>query len=383
MSTRPVYLDFAATTPLDVRVAELVSRLMVEEYGNAGSRTHAWGTEAKRYVDRARANVAGVVDAEPREVVFTSGATEANNLAILGLEAFGREQGRRHIISTEIEHKAVLEPLAEMQRRGFDVSLVRAGTSGRIDPGDVIRELRPDTLLVSVMHVNNETGIIQPIVELCDALKDHSTFFHVDAAQGYGRDSSPLTNKRIDMISVSGHKIHAPKGVGALIARYRRFSRTPLTPIMFGGGHEAGLRPGTLPVAQLAGLGLAAELSQTEAEERVRACKDVGVRVLSMLQSSGFELVGQQAHRIPHIVAAAHPDLDSEALMLMVRDSIAISNGAACSSAKYAVSHVYTSVGLGVTFAERIIRLSWGHMTTLDDSLLEAVGMQLTGARIV
>jgi cysteine desulfurase len=382
MSSRPAYLDFAATTPLDPRVADFVSRLMVEEYGNAGSRTHAWGTEAKRHVDWARAQVADVVGAEPREVVFTSGATEANNLAILGLESYGRDQGRRHIVSTQIEHKAILEPLAEMQRRGFEVSLVQGGASGRIRVEDVMREVRPDTLLVSVMHVNNETGIIQPIEELSEALTDHTAFLHVDAAQGYGKELQPLQNKRVDLISVSGHKIYGPKGVGALIGRYRRFMRPPLSPIMFGGGHEGGLRPGTLPVPQLAGFGLAAELSKSELDERVRTCHQTGTRVIAVLKSSGFELLGDQEFRVPHIVAAAHPELDSEALILLLRDRLAISNGAACSSAQYSVSHVYASLDQGTTLAERVVRVSWGHLTSIDDDLLAAVEGTLSGKPI-
>ena len=369
----PLYLDHAATTPLDPRVAALVIELMHEVYGNAGSRTHVWGTEARQYVDRARAQIADVVAAEPREVVFTSGATEANNLAILGLADFGLAQGRRHIVSTAIEHKAVLEPLSEMERRGFEVTLVPPGPGGRVSTGDVMRALRPDTLLVSIMHVNNETGIIQPVRELSEALQDHPAYLHTDAAQGYGKDLLTLKNKRIDFISVSGHKIYGPKGVGALIARYRRFERPPLRPLMYGGGQEFGLRPGTLPSPQLAGFGLAAELSASEVSERSSACIGLGSRLASLLESYDFKLVGDQTCRMPHILAAAHPELDSEALMLLMRDCFSFSNGAACSSAEYAISHVYAALNLEREMTERVVRLSWGHMTTIDDELIAAV----------
>jgi cysteine desulfurase len=232
MSERPIYLDHAATTPVDPRVAEVVMHYMVEEFGNAGSRTHEYGSRARKAVDTAREQVAAVVEAKPDEVIFTSGATESNNLAILGLAPFGEREGRRHILSTMIEHKAVLEPLAHLEKRGFEVELVRPTRGGWVEADDVLSRVRDDTLLVSVMHVNNETGVIQPIDEVAAGLEGRSAYFHVDAAQGYSKELQKLKHKRIDMISVSGHKIYAPKGVGALITRRRNRLRPPLEPLM-------------------------------------------------------------------------------------------------------------------------------------------------------
>jgi cysteine desulfurase len=215
--SRAVYLDCAATTPIDSRVRDEVLRYLENDFGNAGSRTHDYGRVAREVVERARDRVAAVIQASRGDVFFTSGATESNNLAILGLSG---DSGRRHIVTSRIEHHAVLEPVGQLLRRGFHVTSLNPEPGGWIAPEHVRDALRPDTLLVSIMHANNETGVLQPVAEIADAIGDHPAFFHVDAAQGFGKDVEPLQHPRIDMISVSGHKIHAPKGVGALILRY-------------------------------------------------------------------------------------------------------------------------------------------------------------------
>ncbi len=247
-----VYLDCAATTPIDPRVREVVLRYLDEDFGNAGSRTHDYGQRARRAVEQARQQVAAVADASRGDVIFTSGATESNNLAILGVAAAGPADGRRHVVTTAIEHHAVLEPVRELERRGFEVTIVQPEAGGWIDAQAMRAAIRPDTLLVSMMHVNNETGVIQPIAELASLVErdDLACALHVDAAQGFGKDLAPLRHQRIDFISISGHKIGAPKGVGSLVARRRnRADRPALAPLAFGGGQELGLRPGTLPVA--------------------------------------------------------------------------------------------------------------------------------------
>lgn len=360
---QPVYLDCNATTPLDPTVRAEVLRFLDEEYGNAGSRTHSYGLRAKERVNEARSQVAQVVDAKAEEVIFTSGATESNNLALLGLLHHGDETGRRHLVSTAIEHKAVLEPLEEAHRRGFEVTLVPPTSGGWVDPAAVRAALRADTLLVSVMGANNETGVIQPIAQISELLADHHAFFHVDAAQSFGKLLSPLRHSRIDLISVSGHKLYAPKGVGALIARRRGYERPPLHPLCFGGGQERGLRPGTLPVHLIAGLGQASSLAIQKMDLRDKQCRSIKQALIDSLSPLDFELNGDADRVMPHVVNLTIPGLDSEAVILATKDLIAISNGSACTSQRYEPSHVLTAMGLG---AERIggaLRISWSHLT--------------------
>ena len=242
--SEPVYLDCNATTPLDPAVRESMAHWFGEEIGNAGSRTHGYGLRARRVVECARQQVGAVVGASPDEVLFTSGATESNNIAILGLAPFGERSGRRHVVTTSIEHKAVLEPVAALAERGFEVSIVETDATGVVSPEAVRRALRPDTLLISVMQVNNETGVRQPIMAIARELDGHEAYFHVDAAQGFGKEIIPLRSQRIDLISISSHKIYGPMGVGGLVIRHRGFERLPLAPITYGGGQERGLRPG-------------------------------------------------------------------------------------------------------------------------------------------
>src|SRR5262245_19568402 len=261
-----IYIDCAATTPLDPRVRAESVLCRDEDSGNAGSRTHEWGHRARAAVEQARDRVAAVVGTARGDVIFTSGATESNNIALLGLAGAAGE--RRHIVSTAIEHHAVLEPIAELRRRGFDVTLVSPNEAGRVEADAVCGAVRPDTLCISMMHVNNETGVIQPVEEVADRLEDSETLLHVDAAQSFARELPALRHSRVDLVSVSAHKIHGPKGVGALIVRRRNGRRPPMTPLTFGGGQERGLRPGTVPVPLVVGLGAAAELAVAEAVVR-------------------------------------------------------------------------------------------------------------------
>jgi cysteine desulfurase len=358
-----VYLDCNATTPVDPRVQAEVLRYLAEEFGNAGSRTHAYGQAAKDRVNRARQQISAVGDARPEEVVFTSGATESNNLAILGLADHGTHAGRRHIISTQIEHKAVLEPLEEMARRGFEVTLLPPTAGGWIDPDAIRQALRPDTLLVSVMAANNETGVIQPIPEIADALTGSEAYFHVDAAQAFGKQIEPLRHRRIDLMSISGHKIYAPKGIGALVTRRRGYKRPPVRPLLFGGGQERGLRPGTLPVALIAGLGIAAELALHEHAERARSCAAIQTAALAALRPLGIILNGDPDRLAPHTLNFSLPGVDSEAAIVALKDIAAISNGSACTSQTYESSHVLVSAGLPSEQVAGALRLSWSHLT--------------------
>lgn len=367
MTTRPAYLDYAATTPVNPRVAELVMHLMGEEFGNSGSRTHEFGAAAAKAVEVARAQVASVVLADPSEVIFTSGATEADNLATIGLAPAGEDSGKRHIVSTAIEHKAVLEPLEVLAERGFEVDLVRPGESGAVDAAEVLKRVRPDTLLISVMQVNNETGIRQPIDTIAEGLGDDGPFFHVDAAQGFGKELEPLRHERIDLISLSGHKFFAPKGVGALISRRRRRRRPPLSPLLVGGGQERGLRPGTLPVPLIAGLGLATEISHAECAGWAASAAQIRAGIVGPLTAAGAIVNGDPELSVPYIVNLSFPGLDSEAVILALRDVVAISNGSACTSASYSPSHVLEAMELSEERRRGAIRLSWGAGATTPE----------------
>ena len=359
----PVYLDCNATAPLEPSVQEAVSHWFCNEIGNAGSRTHSYGLAAKRAVQAARSQVAAVVDASEDEVLFTSGATESNNIAILGLAAFGRSEGRRHIVSTAIEHKAVLEPLEALAKRGFDVTLVKPDSAGLVTANSVEEALRPETLLVSVMHANNETGVLQPVAEIASRMSTHAAFLHVDAAQGFGKDLDSLRSPRIDLISVSSHKIYGPVGVGALVARRRAFKRPPIEPLAFGGGQEAGIRPGTIPVPLVVGLGEAAKLARQDASKRAKRASTIRDNALQALTPLGIRLHSRLEQTLPHVINFSVPGVDSEALMLAVKDIAAVSNGSACTSQSYKPSHVLTVMGLPEEAISGAIRVSWCHMT--------------------
>lgn len=363
----PVYLDNAATTAVDDRVATEVLRYMTDEFGNAGSRSHDYGQRAKAAAETARRQLAELVGASREEVVFTSGATESNNLALLGFSEFGLAEGRTHIISTAIEHKAVLEPLGVMARRGFEVDLLPVGESGWVDPEDLTAALRPTTLLVSVMHVNNETGVCQPIDDLATALADHPAFLHVDAAQGFGKLVPSLRNPRIDLVSASGHKIFAPKGVGALVCRRRQRVRPPIAPLQFGGGQERGIRPGTLPVPLVVGLGIASRIAQDEHDERREACLRFRKALLEAIAPLEPMINGDESRSVSHIVNMSFDGLDSEAVMLALKDVAAFSNGSACTSQSYEPSHVLAAMGLSEGRAKGAVRLSWSHTTPEPD----------------
>ena len=358
----PVYLDCNATTPIEPRVAELVTQFLVEEFGNSGSRTHEFGARAKRAVNEARKAVAAVVNADPSEVVFTSGATESNNLAILGLADALRENGLTHVLSTSIEHKAVLEPLERLEEQGFDVELLRPDDSGRVSASQVDEALRPETGLVSVMHVNNETGIKQPITEIAETLGSHQTYFHVDAAQGFGK-LPEINSPRVDLVSVSGHKVYAPKGIGALIARRRGHTRTPLTPLMVGGGQERGRRPGTLPVHLIVGLGEASRIAVKERDKRTKRCLELRTQLLECFSPLPHQINGNLQDVIPSTLSVSLTGIDAEAAIVCLKEVVAISNGAACTSTSYQTSHVLEAMGLKEGRARATLRWSWCHMT--------------------
>ena len=358
-----IYLDCNATTPIEKEVNERIAHFLVEDFGNEGSHTHEHGMRARKAVEEARDEIGKVLSVTRNEIIFTSGATESNNLAILGLKEFGLKNNKKHIISSVIEHKAVLEPLGELKKEGFEIDLIPCEQDGRIDRNKITKKVRPDTLLVSLMHVNNETGIKQPIQELCESLKDKDCFFHVDAAQGFGKDIETLRNKRIDLISISGHKIYGPKGIGALITKLRNFEKPPLKPLFFGGGQEHKLRPGTLPVHLIAGLGETAKIALRDIKKRKELNNKIFDQVKELINAIDGKINGDPKHLLGNCINFSIPKVDAEAFMLSTKDLIAVSNGSACTSTTYEPSHVIKAITEDKDRIRGAIRISWCHLT--------------------
>jgi len=362
-----IYLDCNATTPTEPEVVEKIKQYLTIDFGNEGSHTHVYGSTAKKAVQEARDQIVDLVNASRNEIIFTSGATESNNIAILGLKDFGIENNKKHIITSSIEHKAVLEPIDELKKQGFEVDIINVDQTGRINPNDIKDKLRDDTLLISIMGVNNETGIIQPIQEISKIIKDHACYLHVDAAQYFGKDNETLKDKRIDLISISGHKIFAPKGIGALITRLRNFNKPPLKPLFFGGGQEAKLRPGTLPVHLIVGLGMAAKIAKKELKKRQTKNKKIYDQVIKLMNNLGGKLNGDEKYLLGNCVNFSIPTVDAEAFMLTTKDLISISNGSACTSSTYEPSHVIKAMNNNENIIKGAVRISWCHLT--DDKI--------------
>lgn len=361
-----IYLDCNATNPIEPRVREEIVRVFNSVYGNAGS-PHEFGEQAKQLVSLAREQITQVAGSRRHEIVFTSGATESNNLAILGAAAHGKETGKMHLVSSMIEHKAVLEPLQALRRQGFEVTLIPTQRTGQIDPDELLHAVRDDTLLVSVMQVNNETGIIQPIDAIVNGLMQSDCLLHVDAAQGFAKQLEPLRNPRIDLISISGHKIHGPQGIGALIARRKQGQIPPIAPLNYGGGQEFGLRPGTLPVPLIAGFGLAAQLAATELDQRREHCLMIRKTVLAWAQSVDGKIHGEQKATMPHVVNLSIPGFTADELIERFHGLIAVSDGAACTTICTTPSHVLSAMGIREPELSGAIRLSWSHMTNHEE----------------
>lgn len=364
---KSTYLDFNATTPVRSEVVDLMKNLMNKDFGNAGSRTHQSGLDAKKYVAHAREQIAKVANCQVKEVIFTSGATESNNIALLGIADFGNRNNRKHIISSVTEHKAVLEPLEILANNGFEVELIKPQKNGVITEEHVKSILREDTLLVSLMHANNETGVLNEVTNVAHLLSNTTTFFHVDAAQTFAKTGLALS-KEIDLISVSAHKTYGPKGIGALI--YRQTKDACLKPIMVGGGQEQGLRPGTLPVSQIAGFGLAAELASLEAEDWDSACQNFKLNLIDELELLGASIAGDTKSALPNTLNVSIKNIDAEALIIMLKEICEIATGSACTSEQYEPSHVLTGMGMPNEQAQKHVRFSWSantQLTVIDD----------------
>lgn len=354
-----VYLDYCASTPLDSRVLDAMIDVYKNTPGNADSRTHVFGTKAKEVVQRSRKMLAEILNVDPTEILFTSGATESDNTAILGLKRYGEETHKKHIITTAIEHKAVLESAKAMLRAGFDVDFITPDESGRICADQVLSKVRNDTLLVSIMHVNNETGIIQPVIEIGEELNKKNIFFHVDAAQSFGKLNEEIRALKYDMLSISGHKIHGPQGIGLFIMKRKNYQRPPITPLLYGGQQEYGFRPGTTPVALVAGIAKAAEIMEQEypaIQIQLRKTKET---LLTMLSKYNAQPNGDQRYVLPNILNVSIPSIDAEAFFAAEKENYAISNGSACNSGSYKPSYVLQAMGLDDIRIAEALRISW------------------------
>ena len=363
----PVYLDYAATTPVDPRVAERVMAHMTPDgvFGNPASRSHIYGWDAEEAVEQARVEVASLLDCDPREVVWTSGATESDNLAIQGV-ALAAEARGRHLITSTIEHKAVIDACRWLEGRGWEVSWLEPGADGRVAPEQVAEVLRDDTVLVSVMLVNNELGVVTDIAAIGELLKDHPGLLHVDAAQALGKIPVSPAALGVDLMAFSGHKLYAPKGIGVLYVR--NAPEVKVQALMHGGGHERGFRSGTLPTHQIVGMGAACALAEAElAEEgpRITALRDRFLDGVSNLP--GIHLNGHPDARIPGIVNLAFEGVDGEALLMALAPDIACSSGSACNSAFVEPSFVLRGIGLDDALAQASLRFSFGRFTTEAD----------------
>ena len=358
-----IYLDCNATTPIEPEVVEKMNNYLTTDFGNEGSHTHSFGSVAKKAVHEATDHVVSLVNASRNEIIFTSGATESNNIAILGLKDYGLKNNKKHIITSAIEHKAVLEPIQELEKVGFEVDIINVDKSGRVNQKDIKDKLREDTLLISIMGVNNETGVIQPINEIIEIIKDHDCYFHVDAAQMYGKDIDTLSNKRIDLMSISGHKVFGPKGIGALVTRLRNFNKPPLQPLFFGGGQQAKLRPGTLPVHLIVGLGVAAKIAKKNLKKRQEQNKKIYDQIIKLMKSLNGNLNGDEKYLLGNCINFSIPTVDAEAFMLTTKDLISISNGSACTSSTYEPSHVIKAMNNNENIVKGAVRISWCHLT--------------------
>ena len=357
-----VYLDYNATTPIDPRVLDVMIEVYRNDPGNADSRTHDFGEQARKVTENARKQVAELLGVTPEEVFFTSGSTESNNIAIQGLREYAASTGKRHIITSSIEHKSVLNTVKYMESQGFDVDYASPDLSGRVSAEDVLSRVREDTLLVSIMHVNNETGTIQPVKEIGDALAEKDVLFHVDATQSCGKLVDEIRDLNYDMLSLSAHKFRGPQGIGALILKRRNYKFPPVKNVYFGGQQEHGLRPGTTPVALVAGMGKACELAQAEYKEEAKENKAIRDEMLKLLKKEEvrYELNGDPQYCIDSTLNICFDGVSSEALMLSTKQYCAISNGSACTSKSYDPSYVLTAMGISVDKIESSVRISWG-----------------------
>ncbi|HGG8633872.1 TPA: IscS subfamily cysteine desulfurase [Neisseria meningitidis] len=360
----PVYLDYAATTPVDKRVAEKMIPYLTETFGNPASNSHAFGWEAEEAVEKARADIAALINADPKEIVFTSGATESDNLAIKGAANFYKTKGK-HLITVKTEHKAVLDTMRELERQGFEVTYLGVQENGLIDLEELKAAIRDDTILVSVMWVNNEIGVVQDIPAIGEICRERKIVFHVDAAQACGKVPVDVEAAKIDLLSMSAHKVYGPKGIGALYVR--RKPRLRLEAQMHGGGHERGFRSGTLPTHQIVGMGEAFRIAKEELEQDMahyRKLRDIFLKGIEGIEE--VYINGDLGHRAPNNLNVSFNFVEGESLIMAVKE-LAVSSGSACTSASLEPSYVLRALGRNDELAHSSLRITFGRMTTEEE----------------
>ncbi|MBD1573600.1 IscS subfamily cysteine desulfurase [Vibrio sp. S17_S38] len=362
----PIYFDYSATCPVDPRVAEKMVQFMTMDgtFGNPASRSHRFGWQAEEAVDHAREQIAELINADPREIVFTSGATESDNLAIKGAARFYGKKGK-HIITCKTEHKAVLDPCRQLEREGFEVTYLEPETNGLIDMRKLEAALREDTVLVSIMHVNNEIGVVQDINAIGDMCRERKIIFHMDAAQSAGKLPIDVQELKVDLISFSAHKIYGPKGIGALYVS--RKPRVRLEAQMHGGGHERGFRSGTLPTHQIVGMGEAFAIAKQEMQQDYDHALKLRTRMLDGLKDmEALTINGDLEQRLPNNLNISFAFVEGESLLMALKD-LAVSSGSACTSASLEPSYVLRALGLEDELAHSSIRFSFGRFTTVEE----------------
>jgi cysteine desulfurase len=377
-----IYLDYAASTPVDPRVVAAMVDCLANTAGNPASATHAPGLAAASLVEAARAKVAALIGAAPREVIFTSGATEANNLALLGVARAARRAGVTggHVLSSRTEHKAVLDTCRQLENEGFDVTLVEPDDTGRVQPATVSANLRPDTVLVSLMLANNEIGVLSDIAAISALCRAREVLTHTDAAQAVGKLPVDVEQLGIDFLSLTAHKFYGPKGIGALYVR--ESARPKIAPVQFGGGHERGLRSGTLPTHQIVGFGVAAEICRAEGAADAAHARDLATRLWRELEPiPGIEFNGHREHRVPGLINVSFAGVEGESLIASL-SGIAVSSGAACSSATREPSYVLRSLGRTTELAQSSLRVSLGRFSTAADVDEAATNIRTEVARL-
>ncbi|WP_283119813.1 IscS subfamily cysteine desulfurase [Neisseria elongata] len=360
----PIYLDYAATTPVDKRVAEKMIPYLTETFGNPASNSHAFGWTAEEAVEKARADIAALINADSKEIVFTSGATESNNLAIKGAANFYKTKGK-HLITVKTEHKAVLDTMRELERQGFEVTYLGVQENGLIDLEELKAAIRDDTILISVMWVNNEIGVVQDIPAIGEICRERKIIFHVDAAQACGKVPVDVEAAKIDLLSMSGHKVYGPKGIGALYVR--RKPRVRLEAQMHGGGHERGFRSGTLPTHQIVGMGEAFRIAKEELEQDMahyRKLRDIFLKGIEGIEE--VYINGDLEHRTPNNLNVSFNFVEGESLIMAVKE-LAVSSGSACTSASLEPSYVLRALGRNDELAHSSLRITFGRMTTEEE----------------